>query len=108
MTDVLSCCDAVVTKLGYGTLLECACHGVPALYADRPDWPENEPMNRWLTDHAVAERIEWERLVRGDFEDVLNQLLSRDRREKLMPSGIEQAVKEIVRLLPREPDAKRH
>jgi hypothetical protein len=46
--DVLASCDVVVTKTGYGTLVEAACHGVPALYVARPDWPESPYLEGWI------------------------------------------------------------
>ncbi|MEX2482210.1 MAG: hypothetical protein WD928_15235, partial [Gammaproteobacteria bacterium] len=46
--EVVGACDAVVTKVGYGSLLEAASRGVRILYAGRPGWPEDTPFADWL------------------------------------------------------------
>jgi UDP:flavonoid glycosyltransferase YjiC (YdhE family) len=49
VSDVLASCDALITKPGYGTYAEAACHGVPVLSVPRGDWPEEPYLDAWLT-----------------------------------------------------------
>ena len=50
--DLLRSADAVLTKPGYGTFVEAACHGLPLLYLPRQNWPEQDWLIDWLTRHA--------------------------------------------------------
>ncbi len=47
-TDILSACDLVIGKPGYGTFAEAAVNGVPMLYLPRPGWPEAPYLVDWL------------------------------------------------------------
>ena len=52
--DILASADALITKVGYGSYVEAAAHGIPVLYLNRPDWPESAWLNTWLHQHASA------------------------------------------------------
>jgi hypothetical protein len=52
--DLLASCDALVTKVGYGSFVEAAAAGIPVLYLDRPDWPETPVLVDWLQAHTRA------------------------------------------------------
>lgn len=71
--DMLASCDALVTKVGYGSLVEAAGQGVPVLYLDRPDWPETPWLGDWLARHARQEKLREEEL----FSEVAGQALQR-------------------------------
>ena len=49
--DVLSSCDAVIAKPGYGTIGECMANGTPVVYYPRPEFAEyaaiRADMNAW-------------------------------------------------------------
>lgn len=97
--DVLASCDAVVTKLGYGTLVDAACNGVGIVSAPRADWPENSGLMRWAvrnTNFAEAEN------GLGDpagVADAVAAVLRAPRKAPVAPSGIAEAVACIRRLL---------
>ena len=55
--DLMASCDALVTKVGYGSFVEAAGLGLPVLYLDRPDWPETPWLTAWLQEHARAKTI---------------------------------------------------
>lgn len=73
-TDVMTSCDALITKPGYGTFTEAACAGVPVLYVTRRDWPEEPCLVQWLGRHAACLEVERETLQAGDLEGALKQL----------------------------------
>jgi hypothetical protein len=52
--DLLASSDLVVTKTGYSTFAECLHFGVPCLFVPRPDWPEAEDIERFMTEQGVA------------------------------------------------------
>ncbi len=72
--DLLASVDAVISKPGYGTFVEAACSGIPILYLERDDWPETPHLVTWLTDHARAAPLTRERLMAGNFIDLLQGL----------------------------------
>lgn len=55
--DLMTSCDAVVTKPGYGTFVESACNGVRVLSLTRPDWPETHALTTWMEAHACHAEI---------------------------------------------------
>lgn len=89
--DLLSSADALVTKPGYGSFAEAACNGVPVLYIERVDWPEQACLVDWLPQHVPCAAMTAEQFARGAFMDTLDQLMSAPKPARLSPSGIEQA-----------------
>lgn len=45
--DALASVDVVITKPGYGTLVEAVCNGVAVVSVERPDWPESPHLEAW-------------------------------------------------------------
>ena len=97
-SDLLASVDAVVTKPGYGTFVEAACGGIPILYLQRDDWPETPHFAAWLAVNARAASMARERLMAGDYIDVLRGLW------QATPPPVPQAVgaDEAARWLARE------
>jgi hypothetical protein len=73
-TELIASCDAVLGKCGYGTVTECVANGTPLMYIPRPDWPEEETLLRWLEAHGAALPVDSQRLVTGDFADLIAPL----------------------------------
>ena len=69
--DLLASCDALVTKVGYGSFVEAAGLGLPVLYLDRPDWPETPYLAPWLLANARARAIDEQTL----FSEALGSAL---------------------------------
>ena len=78
-TDLLASVDAVITKPGYGTFTEAVCNGTPVLYQRREDWPEQECLIDWLTQHGQCAEIGAEELLRGEVAQPLNGLWQQPR-----------------------------
>jgi len=97
--DVLASCDLVLTKPGYGTFVEAACHGVPVLYVQRGDWPEAPYLTAWLHRHANARELPRESLACGDFGAAVERLLACPARAPATPTGVEEAADLILRRL---------
>jgi hypothetical protein len=68
-TDLVTSCDAVLGKCGYGTVTECVVNGTPLLYIPRPDWPEEPILLSWLNNHRAAVEVSPEKLASGNFGD---------------------------------------
>ena len=94
--DVLASTDAVISKEGYGTLVEAACNGVRMLVLTRPDWPETPYFVDW------AERnISFQALPQGSGREQLGStpmyLLSQHVPPPIEPTGIREASAEIAK-----------
>jgi len=50
--DAVASADAVVTKPGYGTIVEAVCNGTAVVSMERSDWPETEHMQAWARRHG--------------------------------------------------------
>jgi hypothetical protein len=98
--DLLAAADAVITKPGYGTFVEAATHGVPVLYLRRPDWPEQEHLIDWLRVHARSAEIGREQAQRGELLPTLEALWALPAPRRPQPTGIAQAAKALLDLLP--------
>ena len=89
--DLVHSCDVLLTKPGYGSFTEAVCNGTPVLYVERPDWPEEPWLTRWLEDNGNAVRITRRQLVTGELFSALDRLLAQPRRPALAPTGINDA-----------------
>ena len=56
-SDLLASSDVLLCKPGYGSFAEAACSGIPALYVNRPDWPEAPALIEWLQQTACAAKF---------------------------------------------------
>jgi hypothetical protein len=97
--DLLASVDAVVSKPGYGTFVEAACSGIPLLYLARDDWPETPHFAAWLARHARAAELSRDRLVRGDFIGVLQELWQAPAPIPPLAAGSDQAAGWLAREL---------
>jgi hypothetical protein len=92
--DVLASCDAVLTKVGYGTFVEAACNGVAIISLPRPDWPETTVLAEWAAENANfawIEDLEDTAVLASTFCSLLSQ-----SRSRVSPSGISEAVNIIA------------
>lgn len=94
--ELLAASDALVTKPGYGSFAEAACHGVPVLYAPRVYWPEEPALIDWLEQVAVSHPIPRDELVRGDIGNFLKALWSITPRPPVEPTGNDEAADLIL------------
>lgn len=94
-TDVLTSCDALITKPGYGTFTEAAYAGVPLLYISRLDWPEEAYLVSWLKQHLACLEVEREVLRQGALENILQQLWALPVSAKPQADGALQAAQFI-------------
>ncbi|MEA3290879.1 MAG: hypothetical protein U9Q71_00985 [Pseudomonadota bacterium] len=99
--DLLASCDLVITKTGYGTIVEAALAGVPVLCAERGDgWPEEPGLFDWMREHGRIRVIDWERLRHGAFHDEIETLLQeKDETRAAFPDGAKQAARILARRL---------
>jgi hypothetical protein len=90
-SDLLASVDAVITKPGYGTLVEAACNGIPILCMQRDDWPETPYFSAWLAEHARSRMLSRGQLMQGEFIDELTQMWQQPAPARPLASGAEEA-----------------
>jgi hypothetical protein len=94
--DVLSSCDVLLCKPGYGSFAEAACNGIAVLYVARDDWPEEPFLIAWMEAHGLCRRVQRQALELGDFEAELRGLLVQPKPKQVEPLGIQQAADYLV------------
>jgi hypothetical protein len=97
--DCLASCDAVVTKPGYGTIVEAACHGIPTLFVRRGIWPEEPHLVDWFEAHGTAREIPRAALERGTLAPELAALWTMARKPPVPPTGNDAAARLIAEYL---------
>ena len=98
-SDLLASCDLLVTKPGYGAFVEAACHGIPVLYAERGEWPEQEYLIRWLEQNGCCQKLDAAQVQSGNFAHELEHLIAQPKPAAIEPTGSLQAAEYIARLL---------
>jgi hypothetical protein len=79
--EALASVDALVIKLGYGLSVEAALAGRPILYLRRGHFPDESSILEWIEGRIPAIEIDRRRLIIGDLEQPLRELLT-------MPTGL--------------------
>jgi len=97
--DLLASCDALVTKVGYGSFVEAAAAGIPVLYIDRPDWPETPFLADWLGVHTRAAVIDEAQLFDPAIGVLLAALHAAPRLPRVTVDGAAVAARRVLELL---------
>jgi len=97
--DVLASSDALLTKTGYGSFVEAACHGVRVLYVPRPDWPEEPYLVDWLRAHGVCRPVGRSVLDAGALETELAALFEPPASRPPRPTGAKETADFLAGLL---------
>lgn len=95
-STLLASSDLVLTKPGYGTFVEAACHGVPVLYVPRDGWPEQECLITWLQQHGCCQQVAESQLSSGDFAREVFAMLDAPKPASVQPQGNQQAARWIA------------
>jgi len=74
--DVISACDVVVTKPGYGIIGDCFANSTRMLYAVPNGFPEHRVLSEWLQARPGSLEIDPVFLAEGAWADQLQQLLN--------------------------------
>ena len=98
-TDLLPYCDAVICKPGYGTFVEAALAGIPVLYVEREDWPEQRVLVEWLEAQSRCARLDATMLREGAFTQAVSALLQQPLKAPLPHDGATVSAQEILRVL---------
>ena len=97
--DLLASCDALVTKVGYGSFVEAAAAGIPVLYLDRPDWPESPILTLWLMAHTPSQGIDEAALFEPTIAARLAALWAAQPMRCASAAGAEHAARRVLECL---------
>lgn len=99
-SDIMASVDMVLTKTGYGMVVETVVNQTPLFYIARADWPENEVMFTWCEENNRVLEIDRRALEQGLTEEMINKLLSSPAKNKVfeVDQGPKKCV-EYIRLL---------
>ncbi len=92
-TELLASSDVVITKPGYGTFVEAACHCRPVLYLEREGWAESRFLIEWLHANTRAAPIARSELADGRFMETVDRLLAAPTPAVPQPTGIGDAAR---------------
>jgi hypothetical protein len=98
-SDLLASSDALICKPGYGSFVEAACSGTPALYVSRTDWPETTALAEWLQQHSLCREISRDALENGNFIGILQEIFDVPRPKPFIPEGAGQATDWVMKRL---------
>ena len=90
--DLFASCDAMVTKPGYGAFTGAGCSGLPVLFTERGDWPEEPYLRTWLSKVGRAASISGTELAEGEFAQALDELIKQPWKAPADASGAAEGV----------------
>ena len=98
-TALLASSDAVLTKPGYGTFVEAACHGIAVLYVPRGDWPEEAALSAWLHANTQALAVGRKDLLAGKLQGRLDAIWGLPRRQRPFAAGVAEVAACLLEML---------
>lgn len=101
IADLMMASDVIVSKPGYGVIVEAWAAQKPLAYVPRSEFPEYPYLKQWLDEYAPALELDRERFVRGDWLEVLEALVCAERQYPFNTfAGDRQAAEIIASFLP--------
>lgn len=97
--DLVAAADAVVGKIGYGTLAETCRSRIPFGFVPRAGFRESALLARWLVGRDRGMRVPAAALASGAWARRVPELLSLGRPPERFPDGARQAAGLIVERL---------
>ena len=95
--DLLASVDLVLTKTGYGALVEAVVNRVPVLCIERPGWPEESGLFAWSRKHGYFEQTQYEELGSDSTRESITRLMNTVwNKEKVIADGDQHAAKVIA------------
>ena len=94
--DLMKSCHAVLTKTGYGMLVEATTNQSPIICIDRGAWPEQPTHFKWVRDNGYLNTIQLDDLYTGNFaEEVADSINISWQKPAITNNGADVAAKII-------------
>jgi hypothetical protein len=95
--DLLASVDLVLTKTGYGALVEAVVNRVPVLCIERPGWPEQPGLFDWCREHGYFEQTQLEELGSDVTRESMTRLINTSwNKEPVIADGDQHAAKILL------------
>jgi hypothetical protein len=90
--DLLVSVDLVLTKTGYGALVEAVVNQVPVLCIERPGWPEEPGLFDWCKKHGYFEKTTLQELGSPATTETMKSLMNTQwQKEAVVADGDQHA-----------------
>lgn len=99
LPDVVYASDAIIGKLGYGTVAEVYHAGLPFAYIPREGFAETGPMADFVQAEMNAIELSYVDFSRGNWGDLPERLISLPRIERNCSNGADQIAEIISKML---------
>ncbi|MCK5829789.1 MAG: hypothetical protein KAH20_05760 [Methylococcales bacterium] len=86
-SDIMASVDAVLTKTGYGMVVESVVNQIPLFYVARIDWPEHEIMLEWCKENNCVLEVTRSEFEQGLTKDQIDNLFSLPAKNKVLEAG---------------------
>jgi hypothetical protein len=96
MADLISACDVIVCKPGYGIVSEAWRAQRPLAYVPRPAFPEYPYLRDWLAAHAPAVALTREAFAAGDWGEALAAALGSGKAYPPCPAHGDSEAAEVI------------
>jgi hypothetical protein len=98
--DLLASVDLVLTKTGYGALVESVVNQVPVHCIERPGWPEEPGLFDWCREHGYFEKATLQESSNSAAIETMKRLMDTQwQKETVIPDGDQHAAKVLSRYL---------
>jgi len=94
--DLVTNCDVVITKPGYGTFVEAACSGTPIIYLTRGNWPEEPWLIQWQQDKTYCKEISAKQLQEGDLMEEIEFACKQRCAPVIEPTGTDEIINHLL------------
>jgi hypothetical protein len=76
--DLMTSCHTVLTKTGYGMLVESTTNQTPVICIERDNWPEEPALFEWVKQNGYLKTIQLDDLYTGNFASEVIETLNID------------------------------
>ena len=95
--DLLTSCDAIITKTGYGTLVEAVASQTPVICIERGNWPEEPALFDWVKREGYLQALSMRDFELGYFANqVVKALVTEWLKTPVTCNGAEVAAEIIA------------
>jgi len=100
-STVLVSVDVVMTKPGYGTVMECVTSGIPLVYVRRYNFADESPLVNYITRYGRGVELTVDNFHSGTWRPALDQALTLPlpNESPPTPTGAEEAARRLATLL---------
>ena len=99
MPDYINLADAVLGKIGYGTVSECVAHGTPLIYVPRSNWPEEVQVEGYLNSKNAGVRLSPDDFYNGHWKPSIDEAIKKKGSWNTDDLGADDSIKKVAEML---------